>query len=166
MSDKLREPRPLTGRKVLMMVLGFFGTVIAVNIVMMVLAIGTLPGTEVDSTYSASLAYERDIQAAQRQETRHWNVTASARRDGEGDVAVDVEARKPGGEPIVGLALNVRLQRPVDKKFDRGVLLSEKGGGAYRGTVRDVAAGQWDLLIDADADGKPVFQSKSRIVFN
>ena len=52
------------GRKVLFMLLGFFGVVFGVNFLMMKLAIDTLPGTEVDSAYSASLAYEQDIVAA------------------------------------------------------------------------------------------------------
>ena len=43
------------------MMVAFFGVVIGVNIVMMRLAIQTLPGTEVDSAYSASLAYEKEI---------------------------------------------------------------------------------------------------------
>ena len=37
------------------MLVAFFGVVIGVNLVMMRLAIKTLPGTEVDSAYSASL---------------------------------------------------------------------------------------------------------------
>ena len=54
-------PKPLTGRKVLFLLVAFFGVVIAVNLVMMKLAIQTLPGTEVDSAYSASLASEISV---------------------------------------------------------------------------------------------------------
>jgi nitrogen fixation protein FixH len=53
-----RSGRPLTGRMVLIILLAFFGTVIGVNVTMMKLAIATLPGTEVDSAYSASIGYE------------------------------------------------------------------------------------------------------------
>jgi nitrogen fixation protein FixH len=41
--------KPLTGRKVLAILIAFFGVVIGVNVAMMRLAISTLPGTEVDS---------------------------------------------------------------------------------------------------------------------
>jgi len=57
--SQAQPPRPITGRKVLFMMVAFFGVVIGVNLIMMRLAIQTLPGTEVDSAYSASLAYER-----------------------------------------------------------------------------------------------------------
>ena len=55
MSKPVVSPSPLTGRKVLLMLVAFFGVVIGVNVIMMKLAIQTLPGTEVDSAYSASL---------------------------------------------------------------------------------------------------------------
>ena len=58
------SPKPLTGAKVLFMLLAFFGVVIGVNMIMMRLAIQTLPGTDVDRAYSASLAYEKEIATA------------------------------------------------------------------------------------------------------
>ena len=48
------SPKPLTGGKVLAMLLAFFGVVIGVNMIMMRLAIQTMPGTEVDSARPAS----------------------------------------------------------------------------------------------------------------
>jgi len=63
MPTSIRE-KPLTGRKVLLILIAFFGVVIGVNVTMMRLAILTLPGTEVDSAYSASLGYEKEIRAA------------------------------------------------------------------------------------------------------
>ncbi len=58
------SPKPLTGRMVLVMLVAFFVVVFGVNGLMMTLAVQTLPGTEVDSAYSASLAYEKEIGAA------------------------------------------------------------------------------------------------------
>ena len=47
--------KPLTGTKVFLMLVAFFGLVIGVNVTMMKLAIATLPGTDVDSPYAAGL---------------------------------------------------------------------------------------------------------------
>ena len=47
--SRTRSPKPLTGGKVFLILVAFFGVVIAVNMVMMRFAIQTLPGTEVDS---------------------------------------------------------------------------------------------------------------------
>ena len=80
MSRPPDSPKPLTGGKVLLMLIAFFGVVIGVNMVMMRLAIQTLPGTEVDSAYSASLAYEKEIAAARDQNARNWKVDAHVER--------------------------------------------------------------------------------------
>src|SRR5262252_9133414 len=85
--------RPLTGRIVLVILLAFFGTVIGVNVTMMKLAIATLPGTEVDSAYSASIGYEKEIHAAEDQAARDWRVDAHIVRGRGGAATLEVEAR-------------------------------------------------------------------------
>ena len=65
------SPKPLTGGKVLAMLIAFFGVIFSVNMVMMRLAIQTMPGTDVDSAYTASLAYEKEIVTAHDQNARN-----------------------------------------------------------------------------------------------
>ena len=156
----------LTGRKVFAMVVAFFGVIIAVNLTMTVLAVETLSGTEVASAYSASLAYQNEIEAAQRQDDRHWNVSAATKRDASGNVNVSVNARDAQGVPLKGLRLSVQLQRPVDKRFDRDAVLAEQAPGIYAVRFAAVAVGQWDLVIEADSDGAAMFRSRNRIVLN
>src|SRR4051794_23771300 len=90
----VRQPRrskALTGHRVLLMLLAFFGVVVAVNLVMMRLAIQTLSGTEVDSAYAASLAYQSEIAAARDQDARSWRVSAHVERNGDGGATLRVE---------------------------------------------------------------------------
>jgi nitrogen fixation protein FixH len=166
MSTAVAAKGVLTGRKVFAMVVAFFGVIIAVNATLTVLAVETLSGTEVSSAYSASLAYQNEIEAAQRQDDRHWNVSAATRRDAAGNVNVNVVARDSQGTPLKGLHLSVQLQRPVDKRLDRDAVLAEQAPGTYAVRFADVAAGQWDLVIEADSDGAAMFRSRSRIVLN
>lgn len=95
--------RPITGRFVLITTVAFFAVVISVNMVMMRFAITTLPGTEVDSAYSASLAYQREILAARQQNERGWQVQAHIERRPDGAAAVAIEARDHAGAPLAGL---------------------------------------------------------------
>src|SRR3954454_6262900 len=118
MNTSLASPPPLTGRKVLVMLLAFFGVVIGANLIMMRLAIQTLPGTEVDSAYSASLAYEREIAAAHDQNARNWRVDAHIGRDSKGGATVQVEARDNNGAPMSGLKFQGRFERPADRRAD------------------------------------------------
>ena len=158
--------RPITGRFVLITVVSFFAVVISVNVVMMRFAIATLPGTEVDSAYSASIAYQKEIEAAQQQDRRDWKVDAHIARERDGSTQLNVDARAQDGAPLAGLAVFARLERPIDRRADQAFEVSESGGGLYRGTAHGVAAGQWDLVIEADRDGKRLFLSRNRVVLN
>ena len=85
------------------MMIRFFGVVFAVNGVMMKLAIQTLPGTEVDSAYSASLAYENEIAAAHDQNERNWKVDAHIQREADGGARLRVEVHDNDGLSMAGL---------------------------------------------------------------
>ena len=159
--------RPLTGRMVLVILLAFFGTVIAVNVTMMKLAIATLPGTEVDSSYSASIGYQKEIRAAQDQAAREWRVDAHIARDRNGIATLEVEARDKNGQPVSGLSFRGVLERPTDKRADLAVTLSAVGNGVYRGIMGAIAPGQWDLVIEGDlVGGGRMFLSKNRVMLD
>ena len=160
------SPKPLTGGKVLAMLIAFFAIVIGVNVIMMKLAILTLPGTEVDSAYTASLGYEKEIAAARDQNARRWRVDADIRRGADGGATVQLEARDDSGRPMTGLKFQGRFERPTDKRADLPVELAEVGIGIYRGDTPSIAPGQWDLVIEGDKAGQRMFLSKNRVLLN
>jgi len=160
------SPRPLTGRMVLISLVSFFAVVIGVNLLMMKFAVDTLSGTEVDSAYRASLAYENEIAAARVQDTRNWKVDAHVERGPDGDTTLRVEARDAAGTPLTGLKFSGRLERPTDKRVDRPFALAEAGIGIYRGKAPDVLPGQWDLVLEGDARGERMFLSRNRVILN
>ena len=166
MSRLPASPKPLTGGKVLAMLIAFFGVVIGVNMIMMRFAIQTMPGTDVDSAYAASLAYEKQIMTAHDQNARNWKVDAQIRRAPDGRATLQVEARDNLGKPVSGLTFQGRLERPIDRRADQPVELAETGIGIYRGNAPLVAAGQWDLVIEGVAAGQRMFLSKNRVVLN
>jgi nitrogen fixation protein FixH len=161
------SPKPLTGGKVLLILVVFFGVVIGVNVTMADLAITTLPGTEVDSSYSASLGYEKEIAAARDQNARQWQVDAHVERVANGDATLQVEARDKAGQPVTGLKFEGRFERPTDKRADQPVELTEVGVGIYRGSAGAIAPGQWDLVLEGDAAaGQRMFLSVNRVLLN
>ena len=166
MSSRPASPKPLTGGKVLAMLVAFFGVVFGVNFLMMKLAIDTLPGTEVDSAYSASLAYENEIAAAHDQSVRDWKVDAHIQRGADGGATLQVEARDASGKPMSGLKFQGRFERPTDRRADQPVELAEMGVGIYRGSAPLIASGQWDLVLEAVSAGRRMFLSKNRVLLN
>jgi nitrogen fixation protein FixH len=164
--NRAQTPSALTGRMVFFILVAFFGVVIGVNLVMMRLAIQTLPGTEVDSAYSASLAYEKEILTAREQSARNWKVDAHVERSGQGGAALRIEARDSNGRPMTGLTFQGRFERPTDRRADLPVVLAETGIGIYRGNAPSIGSGQWDLVIEGTAAGQRMFLSKNRVMLN
>ncbi len=62
--------------------------------------------------------------------------------------------------------VTVRLARPTDQRADRGIVLTEHGGGSYSGEAGDVVAGVWDLEIEADRGARRMFRSKNRVTLD
>lgn len=158
--------RPITGRFVLVVTVCFFAVVISVNVIMMRLAIATLPGTEVDSAYSAGLAYQKEIGAAHQQDKRDWKVDAHIERQADGTARLSLDTRAQDGVPLTGLSVFSRLERPTDRRADQVFEMTEGSGGRYHGIAHGIAAGQWDLVIEAERDGNRLFLSRNRIVLN
>jgi nitrogen fixation protein FixH len=158
--------RPLTGRFVFVSIVAFFTIVTGVNIVMARLAISTLPGTEVDSAYSAGLAYQHEIMAAEQQDERNWKVDAHIERRSGGAANLTVHVVDARGSPLSGLAFSGSLERPTDRREDQTIDITELGDGNYRGVAQGVLPGQWDLVIEAESGGQCMFRSRNRVVLN
>ena len=154
--------RPLTGRMVLAILFAFFGTVGAVNAVMVHYALSSFRGEVAEHPYEAGLAFNTELAAARAQETRNWKVEVKFNRSIEGR-RLEVTARDAQGAPIGGLRFTGIFAAPVDGALDRRVSLVEVRAGIYVGEV-PVVPGHWDLELSATRDGEALFQSKNRIL--
>lgn len=178
-SARPARERKLTGRTVLLCLIGFFGTVMAVNVVMIRAAISTHGGSEKISSYRAGLNFTRDRAAAQAQQVLNWQVDVVLPRreggQGEGCLSplngcaasgpVSVSIRDAQGRPLPGLEAKLILSHPTDSRRDQTLVLTDRGGGAYEGVI-DTAPGGWIVDIDLDRDGEQMFRSSSRVVLN
>ncbi|MDE3177843.1 MAG: FixH family protein [Pseudomonadota bacterium] len=148
----------LTGRKVLLILLSFFGVVFAVNGLMAYDALSTLSG-EVDAhPYEDGLAYNGQIAAAQAQAQRGWKV----------DVQLDPAGpraafRDAAGRPVEGLSVTGRWDAPADMKRDHTFAMRADGPGVYVAPGATAAAGAWDLELVARRDGQTLFRSLNRV---
>jgi nitrogen fixation protein FixH len=156
--------RPLSGWTVLIWLAAFFAVVIGVNAFMAKLAIDTMPGTEVDSAYQAGNAYNAQISAARDQDARRWRVHGTIRHSADGRAVIEVEARDREGVPLKDLTFSAQLERPIDRRADRSLLLMERDAGVYSGEAVNVASGQWDLVLKADSGSQRVFLSRHRVL--
>lgn len=148
-----RVATPLTGFKVLMIVVGFFGVIITVNMFMAYKAVSTFPGLEVANSYVASQTFDADRAA---QEALGWKVTQTY--DGK-DVSILIQ--EPGGAPaqikeisaLIGRKTESRNDIVADFRYEHGFFLAPAA----------LDPGAWLMHLDVTAPDGTKF--KQRINF-
>jgi nitrogen fixation protein FixH len=152
----------MTGRKVLLWLVAFFGVVFAVNGVLVRAAISTFGGVETTSSYKAGLQFEQEVAVAQRQDALHWQVNGKLTRDGDGLAELDVTARDANGAPLAGLTATALLAHPADSRLDHDIPVRSIASGVFRGQAA-AQPGQWELIVDLYRGEDRVFRSRSRV---
>ncbi|WP_269153911.1 FixH family protein [Methylobacterium currus] len=143
----------LTGRRVLLIFVGFFGTIASADAVLVASALRTWSGLEVASPYHAGRVYNAELARARAQEARGWHLESAVARVGTG-ATVGVSLQGRGAVPLAGKDLRARLERPTDARADRGLALAETAPGHYAGRVEALPGGQWRLVVEVlGADG-------------
>jgi nitrogen fixation protein FixH len=158
-SDYQPKGRPLTGGKVLAMLLAFFGVMLAVNAYMARQAIATHPGLDHKNAYEAGVAFNKEIAAARAQTELGWSVGLTRVKTG---AATQVTAivKDQAGQPVNGLVATLRFDYPSTSHRDKDVPAAAAGDGVYSG-VAELTPGHWNVEIEFARDGQRVFRSKN-----
>jgi nitrogen fixation protein FixH len=159
---KKNRQRELTGGKVLLWLVAFFGIVFAVNGVLVRAAISTFGGVETLSSYKAGLQFEQEVGLVARQDALHWQVSGTLTRDGVGEAVLDVTVRDAQGMPLAGLTADARLAHPADDRLDHVIAVRGVADGVFHGAA-EAQPGQWELIVDLYRGDQRVFRSRSRV---
>jgi nitrogen fixation protein FixH len=157
------QPRQITGVMVLGFMLAFFAIIVGVNAFMAHAALTTFGGVETASSYQAGQAFEREVALAKLQDAQHWHVDAKLSRAADGTTRLDIDAQDESGAPVGDVAANVQFARPTDRRLDHAVTVRRTAPGRFVGNT-ELAAGQWDLLIELSRQGERLFRSKNRVI--
>jgi nitrogen fixation protein FixH len=151
-SDIPAPGKQLTGRKVLLIFLAFFGVILTANMTLLYLASGSFPGLVVKNSYVAS--QEWDSKAA-AQKALGWTTAAEYR---DGVLMVTISGRD--GAPVTGLSVTAIAGRPASDRDDMRLELAATAQG-YTAPLA-LAPGTWQVAITGtDASGNS-FQSTAR----
>ena len=151
----------LKGRHVLAMLLLFFGTVFSVNFYMARVAIQTFSGLEADKPYQEGLKYNEVIAAAREQAGRNWKVEAKVEPQADG-VLFTLTQRDGTGVATPGVVIRATFMHPADRRRDVSVVLTPAGEGRFSAFAL-IAAGRWDVQIEAQKEGELLFRSVNRL---
>lgn len=145
-----------TGRHMLVIMLAFFGVIIAVNVTMAWFARSSWTGFVVENSYVASQQFNTKMAATRAQNARGWTGRFSIEN---GTISFAISDALGGTVALEGVAITFR--RPVDDREDHTIVLTKEGSG-YTG-IDDIADGVWMVEIDADANLPSPYQEVRRI---
>ncbi len=142
-----RNARPFTGQRMLLVMLAFFGVVIAVNVTMAVLAARTFGGKVVDNSYVATQRFNGWLEQARSQERLGWSETV--RLGGDRHVELELKVR---GASLTGATVSADARHPLGGEDDIALVLGEVAPGQYRSNA-PLPAGRWQVHIAIAAQG-------------
>jgi len=132
--------KPFTGRHFTLIMVAFFGVVIAVNLVMARYAASTFGGVVVDNSYVASQRFNGWLDKARTQDTLGWNAIASRAADGRVELAFT-------GAPEV-LIVTAVARHPLGHLPDAALAFVRQSDRRFVST-RPLQPGRWRLRVEA-----------------
>jgi nitrogen fixation protein FixH len=145
----------LTGRKVALIFITFFGVILAANVTLMVNAIGTFSGLIVPNSYVASQAFDADREA---QEALGWQLAIDYRNE-----AFYLSMQDASGRTVRPAELRVVVGRSTTEAQDKVMDLVATPEGFAAPVPLD--PGNWRVDISARADdGTSFVQRRSLFV--
>ncbi len=151
--------RPLTGRHVLIIFLGFFALVIGVNVLMATLAIRTFSGVEEDSAYTKGLAYNAKLAERDQMARYGYEVTLDAARTATGAATLTAHYVQ-NGQPAHGLSVEATIRHPANAHLDRAVTLTDAGDGRYSAELSGLDAANWTVILTAHDGSRLVSEAR------
>lgn len=151
------EKGRITGWHVLIAVVLFFGTVIAVDTVFMVQAYRTFSGEVASNPYEAGLAFNRTLAQRRKEAALGWAATVGT----PAGKTVVVKVVDRDGQPLDGLSLTGVLERPATETGRQALNFRSLGGGRYEAAAQ--LDGAWDLRATA-RNAKDMFEIETRLV--
>ncbi len=139
--------RQFTGRHMLMILLAFFGIVIAVNVWMATEAETTFGGEVVENSYVASQHFNRWLAEAREQKALGWQIKAGA-QDRHATLDARLDRRALAGATITAVA-----EHPLGLLNDINLHFAEATPGHYVAAT-PLPAGRWRLHVSVSHDGR------------
>lgn len=158
----LAPPRPLTGRRVLALVLAFFAVVFLANGAFVWLALTSWTGIDTENAYVEGLNYDETLRRAARQRALGWRLEHVLAGDRAGR-RLEVRLSDRDGFPVGGVEVGAELRRPTHQAEDVRLTLGADGEGRFRSDAFALAPGQWDLVVRVGRGGETLYRRDARI---
>jgi nitrogen fixation protein FixH len=164
MSSTDTVSRPLTGRTVLLSMIGFFAVILAVNGIYIAFALSTDAGIVANEPYRKGLKYNERITADERQTELGWTSDISFESGNGKLVAV---LKDENGKALTGLIAKVLVGRATTNREDVAANLVEASPGRYEAVVSLHELGGFVANLEISEPGIPggsvVYRARRRL---
>jgi nitrogen fixation protein FixH len=137
----------LTGRGVLLVLLGFFGVVMATNVIFITAAIHTFRGEDEAKPYLQGVAYNHTLARRVEQAKLGWRASIGDQRLPSGAVLLTIDISQRDGTAPKGLLLTGELRHPTDEHRDRILRFGETAPGHFETLLRNLMPGRWEMAV-------------------
>lgn len=147
MTQHSRTARPFTGKHITVILVSFFGVVIAVNVLMARLATSTFGGVVVENSYVASQQFNGWLKEASAEQALGWK--ADIVRDEQGRATITL--RDSHGSVISAAKVTAVAEHPLGQRPETDLALHELSRGSYAAPLE---SGRWRLRVTVEAEGR------------
>ncbi len=151
----------LTGRHILIILVAFFGIILAVNIDLVIKAETTFSGEDEHNPYLQGLDFNDTLARRAEQARLGWQAGIIATRGAGNAITVQVDVQQKDGTPPPGLTLEGLLRHPSDAERDQALTFQSSGNGRFLATLPNVPNGVWN--IEVHSTSQDPFEADKRI---
>ena len=149
----------LTGKHVLLSLIGFFGVIFAVNGAFIYYAAKSWTGLDIDNSFVHGLSFEEDIQ-----EAHEWKVEIDPKDLGNDVVRLNVIIERIDGKSGTPYSMDAEVRRPVVANYDQDIQLTRTAARHYVGDVQVAGRGVWQIRVRGRNQDKAVlFRADKRL---
>lgn len=145
LDPQARPIRRFTGWHMLAIMVAFFGTVIAVNVVMARLALSTFSGEVVANSYVASQQFNGWLAEARAERLLGWRAAIA-----QSGSRLSLSLNDASGRPIGGARVSGEAVHPPGRAEPQPLAFHETAAGVY---VAELAQARWQVRLTIAAGG-------------
>lgn len=142
------------GKRVLLYFILFFVVVASVDAYFIIKALETHSGVVTENAYEKGLAFNDTLKKAKEQDGLNISDTITLE-----DSRLIWAAKDENGNPLAAKNVTAKIIRPLQKKYDFDVILTEKEPGTYESKINLPLSGKWTVKLEAEINGQPYYRT-------
>ena len=146
-----------TGRHMLVIMIAFFGIIIAINVTMAVMAQKSWTGVVAENTHVSSRQFNAQVAEARTQRALGWSSELVI-----SDGVITYRLNDAENNPVRARSAVAYFRRPVHESADQQVTMAAQADGALTARA-DLGDGLWNVVIETEAGLERPYRETRRV---